>query len=451
MKKYSILLLTLGMFFNYCQITFGQYSYQHTPVFESLITTWNKYDLEAFKNPLSGTGLDGGNLASCAWLSTGNDNISPDDRLGTINNEPLRIITNNAETLRLNTTGRMVFYNSDSHLTASYSNLYIAGGNDNPIIGHTGISSNTVVGIGSFRDNIGGQFNSVFGNSLLYKNTSGNSNTVVGYNSLILSTTGSQNIVLGSNALNVNTSGSFNIAIGNGTLARNTTGQYNIHLGQYDASTGVTTGTRNIGIGYNAGKNITTGSNNIIIGSENAASFPGTIMNAPVGVDKNNQLNIGNWIYGYNGQIAIGDFAPVNNSISHVFTNNEDFKLIVRDGIKTEKVRVELANVNDWSDHVFSNGYDLMSLEELEDFITKNRHLPNIPTAEEVFRDGIDLGEMDAKLLEKIEELALYNIDLNKENLNLKKESKLQQKQIEEQQFILKELLKRVEQLESTK
>jgi len=68
-----------------------------------------------------------------------------------------------------------------------------------------------------------------------------------------------------------------------------------------------------------------------------------------------------------------------------------------------------------WSDFVFDDDYHLMSLKHLEQFINDNRHLPEIPSAKEVEANGISLGTMDAKLLQKIEELTLYIIELQKQ------------------------------------
>ncbi|MCR9250198.1 MAG: hypothetical protein NXI20_07215 [bacterium] len=71
--------------------------------------------------------------------------------------------------------------------------------------------------------------------------------------------------------------------------------------------------------------------------------------------------------------------------------------------------------VTPWPDYVFTPSYDLKSLEQVETFINENGHLPNIPSAKEVEENnGIELGEMNAKLLEKIEELTLYTIDQQK-------------------------------------
>jgi hypothetical protein len=73
-----------------------------------------------------------------------------------------------------------------------------------------------------------------------------------------------------------------------------------------------------------------------------------------------------------------------------------------------------------WSDFVFADDYKLMSLNEVESFIKKNKHLPNIPSENEVLENGIDVANMQALQQQKIEELTLYLIDLKKEIESLK-------------------------------
>lgn len=77
---------------------------------------------------------------------------------------------------------------------------------------------------------------------------------------------------------------------------------------------------------------------------------------------------------------------------------------------------------NEWPDFVFSKDYDLKDIEEVESFIEENNHLPNMPSEKEVKENGFDLGEMNAKLLQKVEELTLYLIEQNKEIDQLKAE-----------------------------
>ena len=84
-----------------------------------------------------------------------------------------------------------------------------------------------------------------------------------------------------------------------------------------------------------------------------------------------------------------------------------------------EEVRVDLQGV--WPDYVFSKDYKLMTLEELEANINTFGHLPGIPSAEEIKSNGISLGQMQHKTIEKVEELTLYLIQLKKENNDLRK------------------------------
>lgn len=100
------------------------------------------------------------------------------------------------------------------------------------------------------------------------------------------------------------------------------------------------------------------------------------------------------------------------------------YKLFVERGILTEKVKVAVKTSGDWADHVFHKDYPLMPLSEVEKFIRSNGHLPGVPSANTMVKEGIDLGKMNAKLLEKIEELTLYTIELKKEMAALQDEVK---------------------------
>lgn len=73
-----------------------------------------------------------------------------------------------------------------------------------------------------------------------------------------------------------------------------------------------------------------------------------------------------------------------------------------------------------WPDFVFADDYQLKSLYEVENFIRVNRHLPNVPSEAEVLENGVNVGEISSTLLQKIEELTLYVIELNKQNDELK-------------------------------
>ena len=86
-----------------------------------------------------------------------------------------------------------------------------------------------------------------------------------------------------------------------------------------------------------------------------------------------------------------------------------------------------------WADFVFEESYKLPSLTEVAEFISENKHLPGIPSETQVKGNGINVGEISSKLLQKIEELTLYMIDLKKENESLKGQIKSIQNQISQE------------------
>nr|WP_068890588.1 hypothetical protein [Pedobacter panaciterrae] len=109
-----------------------------------------------------------------------------------------------------------------------------------------------------------------------------------------------------------------------------------------------------------------------------------------------------------NGNIGIGTASPAE-------------KLSVNGKIRAHEIKVETAN---WPDYVFTKDYHLPSLSETEQHIKDKGHLQGIPSAEEVKANGVDLGEMNAKLLKKIEELTLYLIEQDKKITELQKQNK---------------------------
>ena len=93
-------------------------------------------------------------------------------------------------------------------------------------------------------------------------------------------------------------------------------------------------------------------------------------------------------------------------------TNTQGYRLAVAGNVVAEEVKVAL-QVN-WPDYVFDKAYNLPSLEQVENHINENGYLIHMPSAAEVEENGIQLGEMNAKLLRKIEELTLYTITQEK-------------------------------------
>jgi hypothetical protein len=109
--------------------------------------------------------------------------------------------------------------------------------------------------------------------------------------------------------------------------------------------------------------------------------------------------------YIQNGNVGIG-------------TTNPTSKLTVAGNIASREVKV---TVDAGADFVFEKDYDLPSLDSVDKFIKENKHLPEIASATEMQKDGINLSEMNIKLLQKIEELTLYSIEQNKKIENLEK------------------------------
>lgn len=102
----------------------------------------------------------------------------------------------------------------------------------------------------------------------------------------------------------------------------------------------------------------------------------------------------------HNGSVGIGTSSP-----------DASFKLSVNGKIRAKEIKVE----SNWSDFVFKPDYNLMTLTELESYINTNGHLPDIPAESEVTANGVEIGDMTSKLLQKIEELTLYVIEQKKE------------------------------------
>ncbi|WP_286756022.1 hypothetical protein [Roseivirga sp. UBA838] len=116
-------------------------------------------------------------------------------------------------------------------------------------------------------------------------------------------------------------------------------------------------------------------------------------------------------------------------------TPSANFKLSVggnvlaKGYIESKKVKVT-ATPGSVPDYVFFSNYKLWTLAEVEAFIKANSHLPNIPNAKEIETNGQDVGYLQLKLLEKIEELTLYMIEQNKEMVELKRTVKSQAEKI---------------------
>jgi len=141
----------------------------------------------------------------------------------------------------------------------------------------------------------------------------------------------------------------------------------------------------------------------------------GSILKSFLGVLDDNHFGF----YGYGGS---GWSWLINNATGDMYLGNgydvidknkgAGYKLRVDGKIISEEVRVQL--FGSWPDYVFDKNYKKLSIDEMEKYVILNKHLPNIPSAIEIENNGQNLGELQKKMMEKIEELSLYIIELNK-------------------------------------
>lgn len=186
-----------------------------------------------------------------------------------------------------------------------------------------------------------------------------------------------------------------------------------------------------MGIGYNGtsyGRVMNVGGTGINFYTANEAAFGGAIFPTDTSLvlwsnsGANNYLvfqpswgNTGIGTYTPNAKLHLNGAQLIGSNSSRIATG---YQLSVVGKIIAEEVKVQLAA--SWPDYVFADDYRLMPIEDLEKSIRENKHLPNVPSAADVTKEkGIELGEMNRKLLEKVEELTLYIIQLKKENTAL--------------------------------
>jgi hypothetical protein len=172
-----------------------------------------------------------------------------------------------------------------------------------------------------------------------------------------------------------------------------------------DATIGVTA--------FNTSQRIIAGVYGHIEGTTTSVS-PDAVLTAVYGLDSMKRSDT--WAGYFQGKghftdkVSIGSAPMVGN-----------YGLYVENGIMTEKVKVALKSSAQWADFVFAPTYKLRSLSDVEVFIQQNHHLPDMPSAPTLVKEGMDVTEMLKKQMQKIEELTLYVINQQKEIETLKK------------------------------
>jgi len=94
------------------------------------------------------------------------------------------------------------------------------------------------------------------------------------------------------------------------------------------------------------------------------------------------------------------------------------YKLAIAGNVICEELKVKL--IDDWPDYVLDKGHNLPSLQDVDRYITEHKHLPDVPSSQDIKENGLNVGEMNAVLLKKVEELTLYIIAMEKEMEQLK-------------------------------
>ena len=306
----------------------------------------------------------------------------------------------------LNTSGR-----ESENIGLGYKSFNaLTTGSRNVGVGYESLKSNTsglfnvALGAYSLTKNINGLKNTAIGYKSLTKNINGVSNTAIGANSLRWNYSGGRNTAVGANSLRWNSSGNYNLAVGYESLYNNSVGHFNTAVG-YQAGYNNFSGNLNVFLGYQAGYH-ETGSFKLYIDNSDTETplIYGDFLKRKVGINTKN-LNHGV----INSPCFVIDDSGANEASNT--PNLYDYSLYVKGGVLTE----ELTVASGWADYVFEPDYKLKTLKSVKNFIDKNGHLPNVPSAKTIQKSGLQVGDMMRIQQEKIEELTLYLI--SQENL----------------------------------
>jgi hypothetical protein len=392
---------------------------------------------------------------------------------------------------QLNTTGgfnNFFGYGTGSNNTEGSNNSFFGGqagyynttGTQNNFMGfqsglnNTTGAGNNFIGNSTGGGNTTGSYNTAIGGSALYDLVANSgSNTAIGSNTGRGIITGGYNTIIGANVTGLSSTLSNNIILadGQGNRRINVDANGNVGIGTTQPSQklhvyGTNPGLFLEGDANSYYSNITLKS---VIGTGRIDNYgpmawkfglwamANSANNMPIGIGATTVGNVAVTLdpslipFSVMGaQTQTNDLFRVNKNINttyggvteqNVFLINKDgnvgigtsntadinYKLFVESGIRTRKVKVDITA---WPDYVFKPTYQLPSLNELEKYLQKNQHLPEVPSATEVEKNGIDLGSNQAILLKKVEELTLYMIDLNKKVEALAKENEELKKKV---------------------
>lgn len=137
----------------------------------------------------------------------------------------------------------------------------------------------------------------------------------------------------------------------------------------------------------------------------------------------NNGKNGGVIAYGTsNGDFVVSCTSSTGSSSRNITSTDISNNATLRVTPNTVYAKEIQVQTSVWADYVFDDDYNLRSLDDVEKFITENNHLPEVPSEADVMANGINVAEMNAVMLKKVEELTLYMIELKNENKAIKAE-----------------------------
>ncbi|WP_338876193.1 hypothetical protein WBJ53_11120 [Spirosoma sp. SC4-14] len=281
------------------------------------------------------------------------------------------------------------------------NNLFI-GQSTSAVMGGT---YNTFMGSQAGQGNTTGSYNTYFGYKAGFPNTIGSHNTFVGYEAGKLNTDGDDNVFIGFNAGQGNRRGSRNLIIGPNAGFETVEGENNTFLGANAVGVGV--GLSNAtAIGANARvltSNAMVLGNNVNVGI--GTSTPQNRLELTAGIDGRSGLRLTN----------LTTNSPASEAATSKFlTVNDKGDVTLAGRLSAVAMQVQPKSENQWADYVFAPNYQLPSLAETEQYIQQHKHLPGIPSAEEMVKQGTDLTTLLATLVKKNEELTLHLIEQQK-------------------------------------
>jgi trimeric autotransporter adhesin len=302
-------------------------------------------------------------------------------------------------------TNYCVFLGNETGRVSSGVGNVFGGGNVGTLT--TGIGLNTFMGFSSGSSNSSGNTNTFLGTYAGQLNVTGERNIALGYDAGATTGTLTNTVAIGHSAkVTQNNS----IILGKSVATKPRVGIGNTNPNNYLEITA--NSPNKSGLRFTNLKSTSTTStfNNLNLTVDavgNVVSVPAPVGSNPTGIDTWTKLTNGaDYIIQNNSNksVMIGNVAANKTSI--------DYKLYVEKGLIAAKV-TSASSVN-WPDYVFNKEYSLIPLEKLEKYINTNHHLPEVASAKIIEKDGVDLAEMDATLLKKIEEITLYVIDQEK-------------------------------------